>query len=105
MLNAAPHGIESAAPVRRTIVPTVDNSLLRALTVRLRVKSAEALSIRKRAVGDIHAVGAGPDVVIAVKVGCWIERGHVAGAAAVGIVVDLESSRRSGGNESGNGPG
>jgi hypothetical protein len=105
MLDAALHRIKSTPPVRSTIIPTVDNSLLGALTVRLGVKGAKALSVRKRAVGNIHAVRAGPDVVVARETGSWIERGHVIGAAAVGVVVDLEGSCGSSSDERGEDPG
>jgi len=56
VLNAALHRIEPAVPVRSTIVPTVDDSLLGALAVRLGVEGADAFSIWKGALGDIDAV-------------------------------------------------
>ena len=62
------------AVVRSTIIVRVNNSLGGARTAGLGVEGTDGVSIWKCCAGDIHAVRAGPLVVIASKISARMNR-------------------------------
>lgn len=98
----APERHKAVTPVRGAIVAAVSDGLNGALAVRLGEEKAGALP-ETIAVGDVRAVGTSPlPIVAAETIGRDVGRGRsVAGAASVGVVVDVDVGCRRGADREG----